>query len=198
MKPIHLNLAVALLAAAAGAVMTLGINHARGGEPAATKPFTMPASLPAVREPPAITAQRTALENRVGGRPSVYSTVFDVAKLTARSSGVGTRRDLCDGPTVTLNELEMHISTLNPNEMSHAPHQHLNEEVVTMIEGTLEVTINGKAYTAHKGDVMFFAANDWHNVRNIGTEPALYYIVNWSAPLKPTPSAAASGTPAPK
>ena len=53
------------------------------------------------------------------------------------------------------------------------------------MEGTLEVYINGKISTARKGDILFFASEDWHNVRNVGTEAALYYVFNWAAPLKP-------------
>ena len=41
-------------------------------------------------------------------------------------------------PTATLDELEMHITTLNPGQSSHAPHQHPNEELVIVRQGTVE------------------------------------------------------------
>ena len=42
-------------------------------------------------------------------------------------------------PTATLDELEIHITTLNKGETPHAPHQHPDEELVIVKEGTVEV-----------------------------------------------------------
>ena len=133
-----------------------------------------------------------------GPKALLPSQVAEFAKLAVRSSNVGSRRDLFDNPTITLNNLEAHISTLNPGEISHQPHQHANEEMVIMTEGKLEVYINGKITTAEKGDVLFFSSMDWHNVKSIGTVPAMYYVLNWSAPAKatPIPTSAPASAPA--
>src|SRR5436190_20874295 len=118
MKPIYVHFTVALMAAATGAAVSLWMGHAAAQTAlpqAASKPSTMPASMPAVPEPAAITAQRAALTRpSAAGKPPVFSSVIEVSKLAARNTDVGTRRDLFDGPTVTLNTLEGHISTLNP------------------------------------------------------------------------------------
>ncbi|HEY4328418.1 MAG TPA: hypothetical protein VGN88_01680, partial [Phycisphaerae bacterium] len=155
MKPIYINMCVALAAGVVGAVMgpwmgssfgAAGGGGGAGGSASgggATKAFVMPASMPAVAEPAAITAQRAALMQPGQGKKPVLSTVINVAKLASKASSVGSRRDLFDGPTVTLNNMEGHISVLNPGELSHAPHQHINEEMVILMEGTVEVTING-------------------------------------------------------
>jgi quercetin dioxygenase-like cupin family protein len=123
---------------------------------------------------------------RPGPRVPVASSVIDVAKLASRSSGVGSRRDLFDGPTVTLNNLEGHVTTLKPGAASHPPHQHVTEEIIVLLEGKLEVNVNDRKQVAETGAVLFFASNDLHNVRNVGTVPAVYYVFNWSAPPKPT------------
>src|ERR1041384_3262237 len=188
MKSQMVHVTVALVAAVVGASATLWMARANG-QPAPTgTPFTMPASMPGVTEPAAIAAQRAALTKSGGGEKApIFSKVIDVSKLTARDTGAGTRRDLFDGPTVTLTNMEGHISTLRPGEMSHPPHQHVNEEAIFLTEGTLEVFIGGKTTVAHKGDVLYFSSMDWHNVRNVGTDVATYYVFNWSAPLKPNP-----------
>ena len=191
MKPIYVHFTVALMAVATGVAVSLWMGRAMAQTAPVGRPFTMPASMPAVPEPAAITAQRAALTRPGGagaeGKPPVFSKVIEVSQLVARNTDVGTRRDLFDGPTVTLTNLEGHISTLKAGEMSHPPHQHINEECIVLMEGTLEVYINGKITTAHKGDILFFASEDWHNVRNVGTEAALYYVFNWAAALKPNP-----------
>ena len=52
------------------------------------------------------------------------SRVFDWNAMTAKENAYGSTRSLVRAPTVTLDELEMHVTTLNPGQTSHAPHQH--------------------------------------------------------------------------
>ena len=44
--------------------------------------------------------------------------------------------------TATLDELECHITTLNPGETPHPPHKHPDEELVIVKEGTVESLVN--------------------------------------------------------
>ena len=89
------------------------------------------------------------------------------------------RGQLFRAPTVTLAELEMHVTTLNPGQTSHAPHQHANEELIILKEGTLETLSLGEWKRVGPGSVIFNASNDLHGVRNVGTGPAIYHVVNW-------------------
>jgi quercetin dioxygenase-like cupin family protein len=106
------------------------------------------------------------------------STVFKWENLVAKPSGVGQRRDVADLPTATLAKFECHISTLNAGLVSHPPHRHPQEEFIIIKEGTLDVTINGKSQRVGPGSLFFFAANDYHNVQNVGDQPATYFVFN--------------------
>jgi quercetin dioxygenase-like cupin family protein len=108
------------------------------------------------------------------------STVFDQARLTAKPTGNGERRDVNDGPTATFERFESHITTLLPGRISHPPHQHLQEELIILREGTLDVTINGATTRAGPGSLLFFASNDFHNVKNVGDTPATYFVFNFT------------------
>ena len=44
--------------------------------------------------------------------------------------------------------------------------------------GTIELTIDGKAYRLGPGDVGVIGSNEMHNAKNIGTTQAQYFIVN--------------------
>lgn len=110
--------------------------------------------------------------------PELSSTVFDWAKLTARPTPVGERRDVVNQPTRTLERFESHITTLLPGKASHEPHRHPQEELIILKEGRLEVHLNGQTQEVGPGSVMFFATNDAHAVRNIGSSPATYWVVN--------------------
>ena len=111
--------------------------------------------------------RRFSLQKAVQG-----STVFDWTRLEAKTTEVGARRDVVRAPTRTLDELEMHVTTLNPGAVSHAPHRHPEEELLIVREGTVETLQNGVATRVGPGSIIFHASNDLHNIRNVGTTPA--------------------------
>jgi quercetin dioxygenase-like cupin family protein len=110
------------------------------------------------------------------------STVFDWTKLEAKTTQTGARRDVMRAPTPTLDELEMHITTLNVGQVSHPPHQHPEEELLIVKEGMVETLQNGKASRLGPGSIIFHSSNDLHNIRNIGTTPATYHVIQWRVP----------------
>ena len=110
------------------------------------------------------------------------STVFDWTQLEAKTTQTGARRDVLRAPTPTLDELEMHITTLNVGQVSHPPHQHPEEELLIVKEGTVETLQNGKASQLGPGSIIFHSSNDLHNIRNIGTTPATYHVIQWRLP----------------
>jgi len=113
------------------------------------------------------------------------SQVFDWTAMTAKENAYGSTRSLVRAPTVTLNELEMHVTTLNPGQTSHAPHQHPNEELIILREGTLETLSLGEWKRIGPGSIIFNASNDLHGVKNVGTMPAVYHVVNWKSTMTP-------------
>ena len=112
------------------------------------------------------------------------SAVFDWSAVPAKQTNVGSVRQFFKAPTATLDELELHVTTLNPGLASHPPHQHANEELVIIKEGTVEALVNGEWKIAGPGSVIFNASNQLHGIRNVGSGPATYHVINWSSPGK--------------
>jgi len=112
--------------------------------------------------------------------PILGPTVFDWNKMVATKTAVGEVRSLTRSPTATLDELEMHVTTLNPGQTSHPPHQHVNEELIILREGECETLSDGKWVKLGPGSVIFNASNSLHGLRNIGGTPATYHVINWS------------------
>ncbi len=110
------------------------------------------------------------------------STAWKWEDLPAKKTEVGELRSVVRQPTRTLDELEMHITTLNPHTASHQPHTHPNEEMVIVKEGTLQAHVNGKEIVVGPGSVLFFASMQPHAVQNIGDARATYYVINWASP----------------
>lgn len=111
--------------------------------------------------------------------------VWDWNRLAPEKTEVGAIRNLVRQPTATLDELEMHVTTLNPGLSSHAPHTHPNEELVIVREGNVEVLSGGSWKRIGPGSVVFNAANAPHALRNVGSVPATYHVVNWKSAATP-------------
>lgn len=110
------------------------------------------------------------------------STAWKWQDLSPKKTDVGELRNVVRQPTRTLDELEMHITTLNAGQESHPPHQHPAEELIIIKEGTLESFVNGEYRKVGPGSVVFQASNQLHGIRNIGKGPATYHVIQWQSP----------------
>lgn len=118
-------------------------------------------------------------------QPVIGETVWDWNKMVVKKTPIGETRQIAKGPTVTLEELEMHVTTLNPGEASHPPHKHPNEELVILDKGTVEALINGEWVRVGPGSVILNASNVLHGLRNVGDTQAQYHVVNWRTDKTP-------------
>lgn len=127
-----------------------------------------------------LTAALSAFANAEEGQSILGPTVFKWEDMKANKTATGEVRSLYKGPTATLDQLEMHVSTLNPGLESHPPHRHVNEELIILREGECETLSNGTWIKVGPGSVVFNASNSLHGFRNVGTTPATYHVINWS------------------
>jgi quercetin dioxygenase-like cupin family protein len=112
----------------------------------------------------------------------LHSTVYDWTTAESKPNAWGAVRQVMRDPTPTLDELEIHISTLQPGKSPHAPHQHQHEELLILKEGTLETFQSGATRKVGPGGIIFQASNEMHNVTNVGQTPATYYVIGWTIP----------------
>ncbi|TDE14558.1 cupin domain-containing protein [Dyadobacter psychrotolerans] len=110
------------------------------------------------------------------------SAIFEWNDITVKQTKTGSVRTFFRSQTATLDELECHVTTLNPGEASHPPHKHQEEEVIIIKEGTLEALVNGKMKTVGPGSVIFQASNQMHAIKNVGNIPASYHVFSWHSP----------------
>jgi quercetin dioxygenase-like cupin family protein len=112
----------------------------------------------------------------------MHSTVFEWESFKAEPTKVGSVRHVFQQPTATLDELECHITTLNPGASPHPPHTHPDEELIIVREGTIESSMNGVTRRAGAGSILFHASNEPHTVKNVGDGPATYHVIKWNSP----------------
>jgi quercetin dioxygenase-like cupin family protein len=65
-------------------------------------------------------------------------------------------------------------------------HTHPGEEIIYVLEGTLEYEVAGKPVTLKAGDVLFVPAGTVHAAKNVGTGPGAElatYVLEKGKPL---------------
>lgn len=126
-------------------------------------------------------------EEKAPAKPAekLTSAVYDWEKMTVTPTPKGARRDVFDGPTTSLDKVHCHITTLNPGENSGEPRLHLQEEIIIVKDGLVEMHIDGKNQTAGPGSVFYLAARATTRLRNAGTTPATYIVIYYTTPLTP-------------
>ena len=117
--------------------------------------------------------------------PVMGSKVFDWNAMTDKPTATGSVRSVFKEPTATVEQLEVHITTLNPGQSPHPPHKHPNEEMLIIRQGTVESLVNGEWKRVGPGSIIFQASNQLHGLRNVGTEPAIYHVINFKTAATP-------------
>ena len=74
-------------------------------------------------------------------------------------------------------QLEMHETVLGPGVEAHPAHQHVHEEIIIVLEGSIETYVEGKTELAESGAVVYFGSNQMHKSRNPGQTPNRYYVL---------------------
>lgn len=117
-----------------------------------------------------------------GSGPTAQATspiIKDWKETKFKPSEKGGSRSILKQPTSRLKQLEMHTTTLKEGLPSHAAHQHPDEEIILVRYGSVEETINDKAFRVGPGSVIFLGSNDKHGIRNAGQGACEYYAIRW-------------------
>ena len=91
----------------------------------------------------------------------------------------GDNRVYYDGPTEQLSAMTAGSLRLKPGMSPHPPHQHPEEEIMVIAEGTGEISIEGKVTPVASGGMMYCAAGKLHGIVNTGKTPLLFYYFKW-------------------
>jgi quercetin dioxygenase-like cupin family protein len=114
--------------------------------------------------------------------PPLSSAVVTWEEIQAKPSPTGRARQVFRSRTATLDELELHVTTLPAGQESHPPHKHADEEIIIIKEGTVEAVQNGAVRRLGPGGVIFEASNELHGLKNVGSGPAVYHVIRWTSP----------------
>jgi quercetin dioxygenase-like cupin family protein len=103
--------------------------------------------------------------------------VYHSAEIPYKGDATKKARRFFYGPEQSGYNLEMHETVLGPGVETHPPHTHAHQEIIILVEGTVQVSMDGRTDTVDAGSVIFYEPNRPHNLRNTGTVPCRYYVV---------------------
>ncbi|MCB0533822.1 MAG: pectate lyase [Saprospiraceae bacterium] len=113
------------------------------------------------------------------GQASGGSLTLNADALTFKPSSRGGGIAYFDRSTAMCERFEMHITQLDKKGPSHQPHAHAETEIILVLSGNTEMTIDGKEYTAGPGDFYFMNSESLHGVRNASDAPCSYFAFKW-------------------
>lgn len=103
--------------------------------------------------------------------------IYHSAEIPYKGDEKKKARRFFYGPEHSGYNLEMHETVLGPGVETHPLHTHGHQEIIILVEGTVEVSMDGRTDTVEAGSVIFYEPAKPHNLRNTGATPARYYVV---------------------
>lgn len=112
----------------------------------------------------------------VNGGTKVYNTDSLVFKPSSKGGGIA----YFDRPTAMCERFEMHITQLDKKGPSHAPHTHIETEIILVLSGHAEMTIDDTIYQGNAGDLFLANSQTFHSISNASSEPCKYLAFKWN------------------
>lgn len=150
-------------------------------------------------EPPCVMVHGTGLDspNRLvppprptgGGGSTLSAAIRRLGLPLAEDSERGWKvyRQM-SGTTPCLRKLGCHVSVLSPGRSPHPPHQHVEEELLLVLDGAVELVLpegeddpEPAIRPLAAGSFAYYPSWRWHTLRNVAPRPATYLMFKWVA-----------------
>ncbi|MDB4927227.1 cupin domain-containing protein [Mucilaginibacter sp.] len=113
------------------------------------------------------------------GHDAGPSVIKDWSLLKVNKSAKGETRAIFDRATSMFGRFDVHATALNPGYASHDPHTHRVEELILMLNGSVQETIAQDKFDAHAGDCIYLSSGILHGPKNISNEQCYYLAIQW-------------------
>ena len=98
---------------------------------------------------------------------------------------------LFSGVVPAVQEMSCHVSVLEPGCSPHAPHVHVEEEVLMVIDGEARILLADspddpapRVEVLRRGDYSYYPTCRHHTIRNDGAEPLTYLMLKWRSTMR--------------
>jgi quercetin dioxygenase-like cupin family protein len=111
-----------------------------------------------------------------------------VEDVVVRRKGEAQKKIEIGGIPISLlvksEEMEAMVVEIPPQLEIPQVYSHPGEEIRIVLEGVIEVEVEGERVLLKEGDTMWFHSEKSHSIRNPGTERAIYFSVNLPPSLR--------------
>jgi mannose-6-phosphate isomerase-like protein (cupin superfamily) len=126
-----------------------------------------------------LAAFQATMAAAAGGR--IASGTVDKGQAKVTHEDFGDIRVYHEGRTDQLGSVTFGSLLLKPGMAPHPPHEHPEEEIMVITEGSGEISVEGKVTKVGSGSSMYCAAGKLHGIVNTGKSPLLFYYFKWKA-----------------
>lgn len=105
---------------------------------------------------------------------------LESAAFSDKGEKVGTNGVYLSGDTPASTKFATGRFVLEPGKTPHAPHTHVEEEVMIVESGHGEIFCDGKTTKVGPGSVMYTTPNTSHGITNTSSEPIVFYYIKWA------------------
>lgn len=113
------------------------------------------------------------------GHDAGPSFIKDWDALNVNRSAKGETRAIFDRATSMFGRFDVHATALDPGYASHDPHTHRVEELILMLNGSVEETIAQDKFDAHTGDCIYLSSGILHGPKNVFNQQCYYLAIQW-------------------
>lgn len=111
--------------------------------------------------------------------PGSHLVAVDWPEMLMKETDKGESRQIFSTSMVSLQNLNMHATTLNPGEISHPQHVHRNEEIILLRSGHVRMHIADRYLDAEGGDLVFLPSGVPHDLENGKDGRCEYFALQW-------------------
>ena len=111
------------------------------------------------------------------------------APLAESANGGWQRYPVLRGSTPSARYMSVHASVLSPGRLAHAPHTHVQEEILIVLDGEADILIGDSPDAARArvervpaGALLYYPAYQFHSIRNSASKPLTYLMFKWYGP----------------
>jgi mannose-6-phosphate isomerase-like protein (cupin superfamily) len=112
---------------------------------------------------------------------TIPNVTMDKGAAKVTKEPFGDLRIYFEGQTDQLKGMTFGSLQLKPGMTPHPPHEHPEEEIMIVTEGSGEISVEGKITKVAAGTSMYCGAGKLHGIVNTGKTPLLFYFFKWKA-----------------
>jgi len=119
---------------------------------------------------------------RAQGGIAILSGVVPAEQAKVTEAGPwGEFHTYFDSGTAATAKVLVGYADIQPGQQNHAPHMHVDEEFLYLVEGSGKWTVGDRTMSAKAGDVLYSAPNVVHGLKNSSDKPLKFFVVKWKS-----------------